>query len=242
MGVFICIRCAGIHRSLGTHISKVKSVDLDTWKEEHLRKVVEFGNNKRANAVYECKLQGDHTPDASQLGNFIRNKYEAKKWFGESGEPVARPEAVPRASAPTETVSQPVSRTSSAASSMVSSAPVSMPASLHGSAAASATASQVNLNLTPVTGTGVAATLTPKSGSTVPASTPLDGRPDLKRSILSLYARPRNSASGSLASSVSPAPGPSTSAAPAFAGAYAPSVTAPTTSLEDNELFKNVWS
>ena len=30
-GVFLCIRCSGIHRSMGTHISKVKSVDLDVW-------------------------------------------------------------------------------------------------------------------------------------------------------------------------------------------------------------------
>jgi len=35
-GVFVCIRCSGIHRSMGTHISKVKSVDLDTWTPEQM--------------------------------------------------------------------------------------------------------------------------------------------------------------------------------------------------------------
>lgn len=35
-GVFVCIRCSGIHRSMGTHISKVKSVDLDTWTVEQM--------------------------------------------------------------------------------------------------------------------------------------------------------------------------------------------------------------
>jgi hypothetical protein len=35
-GVFICIRCSGIHRSMGTHISKVKSVDLDVWTPEQM--------------------------------------------------------------------------------------------------------------------------------------------------------------------------------------------------------------
>ena len=39
-GVFLCIRCSGIHRSMGTHISKVKSVDLDVWTPIQLE--VEF--------------------------------------------------------------------------------------------------------------------------------------------------------------------------------------------------------
>ena len=36
LGVFLCIRCAGIHRNLGVHISKVKSVNLDQWTAEQI--------------------------------------------------------------------------------------------------------------------------------------------------------------------------------------------------------------
>lgn len=36
LGVFLCIRCAGIHRNLGVHISKVKSVNLDSWTSEQI--------------------------------------------------------------------------------------------------------------------------------------------------------------------------------------------------------------
>ena len=36
LGVFVCIRCAGIHRNLGVHISRVKSVNLDSWTPEQI--------------------------------------------------------------------------------------------------------------------------------------------------------------------------------------------------------------
>ncbi len=37
IGIFICQECAGIHRSLGAHISKVKSIHLDNWEHDQLQ-------------------------------------------------------------------------------------------------------------------------------------------------------------------------------------------------------------
>jgi hypothetical protein len=50
--VFVCIRCSGIHRGMGTHISRVKSVDLDAWTDEQLQSVIKWGNS-RANKYVE---------------------------------------------------------------------------------------------------------------------------------------------------------------------------------------------
>ncbi|EMG46276.1 hypothetical protein G210_3482 [Candida maltosa Xu316] len=83
LGCFICIRCSGIHRSMGTHISKVKSVDLDAWTDDQIENMVKWGN-KKANSFWEDKLPDNYIPDQSKIENFIRTKYDLKKWASSS--------------------------------------------------------------------------------------------------------------------------------------------------------------
>lgn len=79
IGVFLCIRCSGVHRSMGTHISRVKSVDLDAWTDEQARSMLDWGNTK-ANKYWEAKLDRDYAPGESRIDNFIKTKYMSRKW------------------------------------------------------------------------------------------------------------------------------------------------------------------
>ena len=92
LGLFVCLNCSGVHRSLGTHLSKVRSTTLDTWLPEQVEFISKLGN-VRANAFWEARLpRGFRRPtegDMSALKNFITEKYQNQVLYTSDKESIA---------------------------------------------------------------------------------------------------------------------------------------------------------
>ncbi|EPS35751.1 hypothetical protein H072_10758 [Dactylellina haptotyla CBS 200.50] len=85
LGIVLCIECSGIHRSLGTHISKVRSLTLDvnSFTPDLTELLVKIGN-KVSNSIWEARLDAKEklvpTANRETRLKFITSKYIDRKF------------------------------------------------------------------------------------------------------------------------------------------------------------------
>lgn len=62
-GTLVCLKCAGFHRSLGVHITAVKSTTLDRWTDREVQCLV-YGGNERFQLYYaSISIRGTSTAE-----------------------------------------------------------------------------------------------------------------------------------------------------------------------------------
>ncbi|KAI8872359.1 ArfGap-domain-containing protein [Ramicandelaber brevisporus] len=82
LGTFFCLNCSGQHRALGVHLSFVRSVTMDRWTAEQVKRM-QIGGNKNALAFF--RTQPDYRDDMgidekykSQFADLWRKKLTAE--------------------------------------------------------------------------------------------------------------------------------------------------------------------
>ncbi|KZT06393.1 ArfGap-domain-containing protein [Laetiporus sulphureus 93-53] len=108
--VFLCLQCAGAHRGFGVHVSFVRSVSMDTWQEDQVKRMQLGGNAlfREFMKTYPAE-QGGYTPGMSPYDTYhcwAASQYREKLDAELAGKPWS-PSAPPAGTSPSGAASPP---------------------------------------------------------------------------------------------------------------------------------------
>ena len=99
LGIILCLKCAGIHRGFGLNISKIRSLQVDSWTEKQVKYLSQGGNLRFKNFLSEYKIEPSSSMELkykSKATEYYRNllKNEVEKFFDEKyvGESMPKPD------------------------------------------------------------------------------------------------------------------------------------------------------
>ena len=80
-GVYTCLECAGVHRSLGVHLSFVRSLNMDAWSAAQQSQMRRGGNGAFQSYLRACGMPAalelpTAQPTEQQRAASIRDKYQ----------------------------------------------------------------------------------------------------------------------------------------------------------------------
>eukprot|EP00878_Enallax_costatus_P020982 GHUV01022198.1.p1 GENE.GHUV01022198.1~~GHUV01022198.1.p1 ORF type:complete len:327 (+),score=91.67 GHUV01022198.1:646-1626(+) len=89
-GTFMCLECSGKHRGLGVHISFVRSVTMDAWSADQLKKM-QAGGNGALNDFFKQYGVDKYTDIKDKYNNRVAEIYREKIKAAVEGRPFNPP-------------------------------------------------------------------------------------------------------------------------------------------------------
>jgi len=62
-GIFLCLKCAGVHRSLGVDISTIRSLQIDSWTDKQILYLSKGGNDKFIKNLSDFQIETNAQTD-----------------------------------------------------------------------------------------------------------------------------------------------------------------------------------